>query len=315
MFDPYKSTYGSLLNIKKIEDALIRYINVVNLNELEFEYPSTGDNRCIYITGYSDEEKELPTWEHPMVLKTMKGHTVIVNDIRRYIKKVTELPATIEEITKDKNSIDFIVIRSLLTKDFVTGDISQHRAMFMPSTTAMGLWLSGMFNTIVALPPEEAFGVEITSSVYANTLYYNKKEVSDNIDTIIARVVSAKHVFKLSASKVKERASQYMVTDHGMSELIDNVRTAVNEDKQQFILVDSLIGAMGNVWYGPGGSETPIMSLENIPTWLALLYSAVNNRSYAKSRLGTLLNKYNRVIDSKLIIKHFDNYLKDIRVE
>jgi len=316
MLKPYLTTYGSLLNIAKLEKALLMYINTADLNELEYEYVSEGDNRSIFITGYNDEEQELPVFEHPIVLTTLKGHVVTISDVRRYVKPVKELPARLSDIVKDVNSLEFIVLRNILTKDFVNSDISKYSAVFKSATSGMGLWLSSMVNTAVLLDPVESFNIEIIASVYANTLLYNHTEVKANIDTIIARVIGSKHVYKFSKNDIKELASSYIVTDAGgLEELIINLQNVLPPEKAEFITIDSLIGVLGNIWYGPGGSETPIIALEHMPTWLALMNSSIINRSYQKSRIGMLLDKHKRVIDAKAFAKHFENTLNGIRVD
>jgi len=312
MLKPYATTYGSLLNIAKLEKALLMYINTADLNELEYEYVSEGDSRSIFITGYNDEEQELPAFEHPIVLTTLKGHTVTISDVRRYVRPVKELPARLSDIVKDVNSLEFIVLRNILTKDFVNNDISKYSAVFKPATSGMGLWLSSMVNTAILLDPVESFNIEIIASVYANTLLYNQNET----DTIIARVISSKHVYKFSKNDIKKLAYSYVVTDDGgLEELILNLQNAIPPEKAEFITIDSLIGVLGNIWHGPGGAETPIIALEHMPTWLSLMNSSITNRSYQKSRIGMLLDKHKRVIDAKAFAKHFENILNAIRVD
>jgi len=316
MFNPYMTTYGTLLSIAPLKAALIRYINIVNLDELEFEYPSSGDVKYIFITGYSDEEKELPVWEHPLVLKTIKGISVVISDVRKFVTKTNELPARLEDVVKDKNSLDFIITRTMITADFVEGSLGKFRGIYNPSTTAMGIWISGMIGAITPLDPLEAFNVEIIASVYANSLYYEQKDIKDNIDTIIARVITAKHSYKFNKKEIRALADSYTITDKGLLEtLLYNISNVLPEEKHQFITIDNVIGIMGNIWYGPGSSETPIMALENMPTWLALLNAVINNRSYAKSRIGTLLGKHSRVIDSKVLSKFFTNYTAEVVVK
>lgn len=314
---PYETTYGSLLNISAAEAALTKYINTANLEELEFEYPSSDDTRVIFITGYSDEERDLPVWEHPMVLKTLKGNIVVATDIRKYVKlgKEEDIPARLSDIVKDTNSAEFVIIRALITRDYAIGVQGKHREVIRSATIAMGAWIVGMVGTSVSLDPVEMYNVEIMAAMYANTLLYDQKDVASNLPTIIARVMNSKQVYKINKKNIKETCDLYKVNDENkLGELIANIHQVIAEEKRQFITTDTLIGVMGNVWYGPGGSETPIMALEDMGTWLTLLYSVITNRSYAKSRIGTLLNRYSRVIDAKSVEKHFSNYLKEVRV-
>jgi len=315
MFNPHNTTYGSMLNVRSISESLKAYLTTTNTNNLEYEYP-TNDIRCVFITGYNEEESELPAWEHPLVVKSLNGTTFVASDVRKYVTSVTEQPARLDDVSRDANGLNFIILRSLLVKDFLEGNVNKHRAIYKPVATAMGTWLSGMINTIVLLDPVEMFNVEIVSSMYANTLFYNKEDIDTNLDVISARVINSKHTYNINKKEIKAISENYNLEDAGsMANLFFNIGLVLPQNKAQFITVDSLVGSLGNVWYGPGGSEVPIMCLENMPTWLAVLYSVITNRSYSKSRIGTLLNKHKRVIDSTVVDKHFKEYLKNIKVE
>jgi len=316
MQTPYNTTYGSLINTSKISNLLSKYVNTVNLNELEYEYPLPGDTRCVYITGYNDEERSFPVWEHPIVIRSLKGNDIVVSDLRTYVKKTDVLEARLSDIAKNQAAVDFIVMNSILTTDFINNDWVKHRAIIKPTTTAMGVWLSGMANTISLLTPEETFNIEIATTMYANLLYYDRENLShSDKETVTARVVSSKHAFKLGNKLVKERGEKYVYSGNTpLEELVINIANSMSSDKAKFFTVDSLIGVMGTVWYGPGGSETPIIALENIPTWISLVYSAIASKNYSKSRIGLLLSKNSRTIDSKAIEKYLNNYIGDIKV-
>jgi len=194
---------------------------------------------------------------------------------------------------------------------FLDNDLNEHNVLVNPAATAMGVWVSGIVNSVVSLTPLELFNVEIISSIYGNTLFYKPKEVKDNIDQIRARVINSKHIYKLNKSAIYEVVKKYDFQLTGLESLIYNIGNVIDFDKARLVDINVLVGALGNVWYGPGGSETPIMALENMPTWLALLHAVITNRSYAKSRIGMILNKHKKVIDTVLIERHITNMLKN----
>jgi len=317
MFNPYKTTYGSLVNTFKLEQALAKYVNLVDIAELEFEYPADRDTRLVFITGYNDEEKELPAWDHPFIMKTLKGTVLIVSDVRQYVTATTELSATLEDIVRDKNSLDFIIARMLITKEFIDEKLGDHRALIKPTATALGVWLSNMITAIVPLDPVEQFKVEIVSNIYANTLFYPADKISSNMGVIVARVVSSKHAYKFSKKEIAAIADSYVLleaADSKLGELIENISRVLPDSKNTFISIDSLIGVLNTSWYGPGKTETPIIALEDMPTWISLVYSVTTNKSYQKTRIGSVLNKFNRVIDAKLISKHVENLITEFKV-
>jgi len=314
MYNPYKTTYGRILNASKLSEELVRYLTTADIDNLGYEYDNRMDVKVAFITGYNEEERELPVIGHPIIV-VARGITVIVSDLRQFVKKSDEQPLDIADIVKDTNSSDFIVIRTLLTRDFVAKGASDFGLISKPMSTAFGIWITSLVDTMVGLDPVESLKVETVSSLYANSLFFRDiPDVKDNLDTIINRTSTGKQVYKLDKKIITSTLLEVseMITEYkGMELLIALITEVLPDEKSRFVNVNGFSTLTANVWYGPGGGETSIIALENMSTWMAMVYSGLTNRSYSKTRIGMLLKKYNRVIDSRVMEKFFIGYLKD----
>ena len=71
--DPYLTSYGRLINIENLKKELLKYV-ITNDSNLNYEYATEDQSKLVFITGYNSEEKELPLFEHPIIIKDMKNN-------------------------------------------------------------------------------------------------------------------------------------------------------------------------------------------------------------------------------------------------
>ncbi len=312
--NPYDTSFGKLINTKNITNELMKYLTGVDSRDLNYEFTRSGDNHIIFITGYNDEEQELPIWEHPLVFTDSKNREIVAVDIRKYVKKLDEQPLNIYDVVKDKSSLDFLVLRSLLTLDFINGDIGLHRAVYKHGSVALGVWMSTIVNALIALNPLEKAYVEIAVTYYASLLFVREESIKDMLSGVEARVSKGRYSVPIPPKAIGNLINKLNPGIGGISGMIHNINQVLPEDKQQFITEDAIVNMLGNSWYGPGSVETIIMSLEHMPTWLALLCVNSENKSYKRTKIATVLEKGMKVIKPKEIIKHFELYLKEIKI-
>ena len=55
-------------------------------------------------------------------------------------------------------------------------------------------------------------------------------------------------------------------------------------------------------WYGTNASDNVGMALEHLPTWIAILYTAVSDRSYRKSKITERAERMGRANDIRNFI-------------
>lgn len=308
---PYETTYGKLLNSETIIKALIRYLAGTKSTNLNYEYDPKSDIGLVFITGFDNDEQELPAWDHPVIFKDHRGNTIIASDLRKYVKVIKgQQPLTITEITKDKSNIDFIILRTLVTADFSMGYFGNFRNEFKSVISGFSLIMSNIINSLVIMNPVEKVNVEIVLAYYVNVLLTNS-DVSDMKPVIKARILSSKLSIPLTNKAIDNIVDILDPEFRDINSLMNNIKLALPEEKAKLINTSVIVNGMSSMWYGPGGSEAMVMSVEHLPTWIALMYVNINDNTFKRSRLAMMLEKHNKNIKNTEFSKAIELYIKE----
>jgi hypothetical protein len=309
--DPYITTYGKLIKVDAIKDRLAKYLVSASVRNLNYEIANVDhDITMAFITGCNDEEKSLPSWSHPLIINLPRG-TVVVSDVRKYVSNITDQPLSLREITKDRGAMEFIILRTLLTADLLAGNYGKINSISKNISLGFGLIMSDIVNNYMMLNPVEKVRVEIAAAYYMSVLTINSTDV-DIEERILDRLRNMKLSVKLPDRDIKEIVKNFdMTADNGVQSLISNIKSVLTDDKHRLLTVDTIMLPFNNMWYGPGENSTLQISVENVPTWISVMYVLYTDNTYKKSRLATMLQKYKTRVDDDKLVKDIADYLKD----
>lgn len=306
--DPYLTTYGKLINVENIKKELVKYI-ISNSDYLGYEYTTDSDIKMIFITGYNEEERNLPLFEHPIIVNDVRNTPIVCLDVRKYVRQHKEQAENIRDIAKDTSSLHFILIRAVATADFINNDFGLYRPVYKNYTVGYSLLISSIVNGIVGLNPVEKLNVELAVGFHFNTLITDS-DVNGRDGSIIARLEQCKFSLPSTKKHIMSVIEHLDSSDRTIVGLVNKIMKALPEEKSVLITQGVLVNMLANIWYGAGTSETTLMSLENVPTWIALMYSATVDKTYKRSRLASILDMSSRKINVEEVDKFITNYLK-----
>lgn len=308
---PYDTTYGEMINTSKIVKELVKYIGYTTNKNLNYEYENTDGTNVVFILGVDEDEKNLPLWEHPLVFNDINNRNTIAVDLRKFVRKIDEQPLTIGEVTKDSSSVHFLVARTLLTMDYCDGNFGFFRAFNKPTAASFSFVLSYMINTIVGLNPVEKVHVEIALAHYINMLMSDSEQKEDIVHAVVAKISNMKLSVPVNKKSIEAVMGKIEHNVNDIDDLMANVKAVLPDEKKELVDTNTLVNVISNIWYGPGNSETVVMGLEHLPTWIALTYVNVADKSFKRTRLATMLDKHSRQMDAKQFEKDFSNYMKE----
>ena len=72
-----------------------------------------------------------------------------------------------------------------------------------------------------------------------------------------------------------------------------------------------LYNALGNSWFGSNKTELISVALEHPPTWVAMIYTAVNDRGYRKSQIGAIALNSARKQSDKLLTRNVESLVRE----
>jgi len=307
--NPYDTNYGKLLDITNIKKELIRFEILRKNDNLNYEIPNGENHKYLFITGKDQDEIDLPVWTQPLVFQNIEKENVIAVDLRKYVKKDVDL--NLLNSVKDRNNFDYLILESLIIGDFIEGNYGIFNNIIKNITLGFSTVIANIINSIVSLDPVEKTNVEIIAAIYANMLFV-EGDGRDYIDGILARVSKTKFTIPISHKYIEKLVNipeldLYASTYVG---LVNNIKIILDV-KSSLIDETILLNAISNIWYGHGNGESVMIATEHIPTWITLLYTSLNNKSYKKTRLTMLLEKNKRNIKPDDVIKYIELYLKD----
>ena len=306
---PYTTEYGKATQMGGVENALTRFAIGVNTKVMNYEYVIDSDIQLVIITGYSDAEKELPVWDHPIYIEYRNNKLLFV-DLRRYVRAKDEQPTNIADIVTNKDGVEFSVMHALLVADSIENDNGIHRVIFKPVAAAFGTFLSTIANSIIPLDIESKIKLEIVGVAHATRTMYEVEDYDALKQDIANRVLTTKYSIKIPKNAIISTYDR-LIPGASLDDLVHNMKEVTPEHISNLITKESLLGVMNNLWSGPGASETLIIGLESPSTWISLVYSVIKNKSFKRSRLAMIISKNGRNINVKLIEKHLTEYLEE----
>lgn len=291
MYNIYQNKFLKHIPIDNVKSKILAYI----LKDDRLSYEVMGKNRdFIFITGYNQEEKELPVFEHPILLDSVMGKHYIAVDLRKYVKTLKEKPTLLIPELSNVSYGKFCIMRAILTDMYIEDKTS---VMLVQDQVAVlfGLLIGTYIETLVTLTPREKVIIEAISFMYASSLFltdYNRDEKKNYFRAKFKNI-------KLSLPILTEFVDEIFsvnIDANKFEHLFENIGFILGA-KKNAINIHSFINSISNLWYGPGQVETTLLSLEDIPTMITLYTSALSDTSLKKSRISVILDRYKKKID------------------
>lgn len=320
----YETTFGKILNITNIENDLKKFF-IIN-NNIDFSYGIENyeieNVNFKFLIGTSNE-KNISVFDHPIIIENRDKSKSIITDLRKYTKpnidyndyKRGEKDWLLNFAAKDKSSIDFCIIRALLTSDMIKERFVVYSNLFKYIIPSYSNFITDMISkTIVGLDVIEQITVKTVIGLYISIFQTQTNVLEyDDIISIFKSRVQNSYGMMVNQDNLNTIADKCTFKFSTFSELVENIKANLPYEKSKLISTDIVFNKLSNLWYGPGGSETILIGLEDMATWFTLLYSCSDNTLYKKTRLGSLLDLHRRTIRLSDYSNELKSYLNTIR--
>lgn len=278
--------------VEAIEKKLKEYL--IKDDFLSYEY--FGKTRdFIFITGFNDEERELPPFDHPMMIDSVMNKKYIVVDLRKYVKQTTEKPATLKSILSNYSYAIFQINRAILLDMVLSGDSFKLQIVQENLAIIFSNIIASSINGVVRLTPKERLMIEGVCYCYVIGLFisdFTRDEKSNYLKPMLRK---AKLTLPLNVDMVDELLTINLNASN-FPECFENIKFILGE-KSVSLQLRPFYNTISNIWYGPGTMETVLLSLDNISTMLALYLTAYNDITFKKSRITDFISIVKRKLD------------------
>lgn len=288
--DSYQTTVGSAFVTKQIEFAIKESIIKDGLDKVNLNVNITGDYKPIFITGSLSNEVDIPMFTHPITIINFQQKNYLCTDLRLFVKKNTPIDA-IESGVKNNTEFNFSKSRSILNLIWLNDGVNRVKNNLPFAGTVFSAWISETIAKTYALDFKDQTTLAIITSYYYQTLFTDESVFDENTiqkmaaHTIKATKAPANYVFSVF-DRIKPMSN---INDYCecVANLVENVRL------EGFNLA-MLLTIVKNSWYGTNAKEIISVALEHPPTWCAIVYTALNERTFKSSMIYRIAERFGK---------------------
>lgn len=277
--DGYQTSLGSRVLSAKLTDTLNVSVIKDNLLASSLDVKRLGGIYPVFVTAVADSEEAIPLFAHPYLLTTRKGERILATDLRLYLKKkvfdgtLRSLPSAISSQVE----FSFARARAILNLEWLEGDVESLKTDLSFSTMMFGRWIADVLSRTFALDARDQQLIAIASTYYYQALFTDERAYDE--ETLQKWSI---HTIKttLADEKTVKEAFRKMPEIKDVSSLVEGIQNVTENIRLRDLNVVTLLTLVRASWYGNNSKEILAVSLEHPPTWMAIVYAALNERSY-----------------------------------
>lgn len=225
---------------------------------------------------------DVPPFSHPLEVDH-HGTKWVVFDGRGFTRMTRER----EVVVTARNEYDLTYLRAFLSSYWSSHSPSDLLALGNLPLTVYCRWVAEGIVRRMGLDPASQMVVTIIVGYFYLSLF-REDEVLDESDLIkFAKQISS--ATAVPVDKCLEIADQ-LSPMRNIGDFVDNVIKVVNSTRLEKFSVGLLYSILMNSWFGIANhQEIVAVALEHPPTFLALVYTALKDRTYRNSGLARLV--------------------------
>ncbi len=286
--EPYAFKSLKLLNNQHTVTNINKYIAIdyVYLKEkIKIQLKPFTDTHMtlnpVVLLGLSDIEKDIPMFNHPII---NLEHNWIALDLRNYVR-LNETKSDYE--VKNEAEYAFAIQRFILSGMWFVNKQSSVYGLKL-GHFAFATWLSDNLTRKFGLDLNNQLQLKILALIYYAHLFVDKFD-QDELSKLIIRAKEDVLIPRL-LEEVYEKCGELETIDDFCRACYDVTGNIRLKDLDYTVLTNVL----ANNWIGTTGKEITLLSLEHPPTWLALVYTSITQRSYKKTFIATVVDRLNK---------------------
>lgn len=238
--------------------------------------------------------KDIPPFTMPLDVETPEG-VLIALDTRGVTKAIGD-----GEQFKivAPSEYEGAVLRGALTRAWIAGGANDMRRW---NDIAARVFLRLLTETLVRrlnLSPAEQQAVYVTTGLFYYSNFADYSDVTRDGYLVGSErelvVVGTSRLTKISPQTVSDLLGTQVPVIKGLDGFCDALRQIVKSPRLEKVDAAFVITLMGGYWYGGNARLVMAVALEYPPVWFALMYQALNDRSYHGSQLAKMANVEDR---------------------
>lgn len=296
--DGYQTTLGSRVPTNKLSDTLNVSMIRDNLLTSSLDVKKIGSVYPVFVTSAHDTEDSIPLFAHPYLFTTRAGQRTLVTDIRLFLKKkvfdgtLASLPTSIAS----QVDFSFTRTRAILNLEWIEGDVESMKTDLHFSTAVFGRWIADALTRAFALDPRDQLLIAIACSYYYQALFVDasdRESIRGNEETLQKWSIHTMKVTHADATTTRFVFDR-MPDIKSVESLIEGIQLVTDNIRLKSLNLVFLLTQLKNSWYGTNSKEILAVSLEHPPTWMAIVYGSMKERSYRSSQIYKIAERVSK---------------------
>lgn len=227
--------------------------------------------------------KHVPPFAHPMLVESNSGRSEqLVVDTRGMTRESREGQLSVSS----RIDYNLLLLRALLTRQWMDHSPLDLLACGTLPLTVYSRWVSENICRRLPLNPGEQMMVTVVAGWFYLCLFREEAEIDEQLKLKMSSQIS--RATYVGTDRVLE------ITDNldKMNSVLDFIRglkNVVQNSALEKLSHGLLYTFVGGSWFGANARETVAVALEHPPTFMALVHVALQDRSWRKTGLGTIV--------------------------
>lgn len=305
--DSYQTTVGSVFVTKQIETAIKESIIKDHLDRVNLNVVNDGKFVPIFITGSLPSEAEIPLFTHPITIFNFQHKNYLCTDLRLYVRKDTAID-NIESGVKNLTEFNFVKSRTILNLLWLEGEVGQIKNSLAFASVVFSAWLTEAIAKYYALDFKDQTTLSIVTSFYYQTLFTNEKVFDDE-----AKQKMAHHTIKTTGAAAEYVLAIFDKIEHmqDINDYCENVVRILESNRLADLNLAILLTILRNSWYGTNSKDIISVAIEHPPTWSAIVYTALTEKTYKSSTIYRIAERFGKRGRSDEFVKNYISLVKN----
>ena len=290
-----RGTSIARLLVGPIQQALIREnFAIVNNQQLGIEMAIPQDG-CVptLITTQTDGEMALPLFAHPLYVdlsqvRKSPVENYMVSDARTFMAaRPTDRDGRL--VVKNKTEFDFTKNRTILSSLWYKHQTASFQHLSPALVAIYAAWISETITRRFGLDARDQQRIAVLAAYHYQSLFYTYSKFDENDIVKIATVVSRATYADIEGVLEILEAHPTM---NGLDDLCSHIKTATVNPRLDDLSPGLLVAMIAISWFGTNAREISSVALEHVPTFVMLVYSAFNDRTYKLAAISKITERF-----------------------
>lgn len=259
----------------------------------------------INCNGKREEISRVPESQIPNVLHSLQSFQTIPSiyiDVRNFTRLNQDGTVSVTSVLDYELSL----MRALLTAHCLKESEQDLLSLTNLPLVIYTRWITEQLTRRLALPPEVQVRVTILVAFYYLSQFYSGDLNESDYIKIASQIAKATFISVEQILPIIEPVKRLTDANSLVLALITQGNSVRFEKFNLALLSGILVGS----WFGFNNRELINVAVEHPPTFIAILYAAVNERGYRNTIIGRLVKEYAKGDIDKTFTKAVDSLIK-----